>query len=122
MTATRSGWLRRKVIIQNLTQTVDSPGGVEKSYADYVTRYMSIEPLSGSEFWTAKQMYAEEIVRFATRYDSALHDSLFGPEARLAVSNLDSPETFRYYDIIEVRNEHEKNRRIVITAKEKARG
>ena len=121
MTMTRAGWLRRQVTIQQLTQSVDSPGGPTRSYANYGTRWMSIEPLRGAEFWTAKQVYAEEVVKFVVRYDAALHDLLFGPDARLAVSQLDSPETFRYYDILEVRNEHERNRRIVIMAKEKAR-
>ena len=118
---TRSGWLRRQVTVQNLTNTVDSPGGIERSYADYVTRWMSIEPLRGAESWTAKQVYAETVVRFVCRYDAALKDALFGPTARLALSNLDSPETFRYYDVIDIRNEHERNRRMIITAKEKAK-
>ena len=121
MTMVRAGWLRRKVTIQSLSQAVDSPGGPTKSYSDYATRWMSIEPLRGTEFWTAKQVYAEQVVQFIVRYDAALHDLLFGPDKRLKVSQNDSPETFRFYDIIEVRNEHERNRRMVIIAKEKAR-
>ena len=121
MTMTRAGWMRRKVIIETPTVTVDSPGGVVESWATYVTRWMEIRPLSGVEFWSSKQMYAEQVVTFVCRYDAALSDKLFRPDKRLALSNNDSPESYRYFDIVDIRNEHQRNRRVLILAKEKAR-
>ena len=102
MTMTRAGWMRRKVVIETATVTVDSPGGVVETWSTYATRWMEIRPMSGAEFWSSKQMYAEQVVTFAVRYDAALSDKLFRPDKRLALSQNDSPETFRYFDILDI--------------------
>lgn len=118
--AVRIGKRRRKVIVQSLNASVDSPGGPIRSYSNYVTRWMSVEPLTqrGSERFLSDQFFAEQLFKFTVNYDSALKDLSFGPEYRLALSNLDSPETFRYFDIVEARNLEERNRWIEILAME----
>ena len=114
------GERRRKVIIESLNESLDSPGGLIRSYSTYVTRWMSVEPLTqrGNERFLSDQYFAEQLFKFSVGYDSALKDLSFGPEHRLALSNLDSPETFRHFDIVEVRNLEERNRYIEILAME----
>ena len=115
----RRGQRRRKVEIQSLVETVDSPGGIVRSYVTYATRWMSIEIFRGEQKIMDDQIYVERSMRFTTDWDQALKDLTFSPEKRLALSNLDSPETFRYFDIVEIRNWGQMNRYLEIIAIEK---
>lgn len=123
MVQRRRGALRRKIVIEEVTQSTDSPGGVVQSYSPYATRYMVIEPMvsQGREFDVSDQDFASQQFRFMADYDSALNEPTFNPSMRLAKSNLDSPETFTYYDILSIRNIDERNRIVEIIAVQKAK-
>ena len=60
--------LRRKIIIQNVTETRDTMGGIIEAWATYKTAHAAIEPLSGREYFAAAQVNAEETTRIRLRY------------------------------------------------------
>jgi len=64
----RAGRLRHQVTIQRLTTTVDSYGDHIETWADVATVWAEVVPLSGREYWAAKQVNAETETRVTMRY------------------------------------------------------
>jgi len=77
----RAGKLRHRVQIQERVETKDAHGGITESWSTVVTRYASIEPLSGRELFEAQKASSEATVRIKMRYYSGLttkHRLVFG--------------------------------------------
>lgn len=68
----RSGALRHRLTIQQVTETRDSLGGVMESWAQFAVVYGTIEPLSGRERFLAAQTQAEATYRSRIRWISGL--------------------------------------------------
>jgi SPP1 family predicted phage head-tail adaptor len=64
--------LRHKVTIEQLTETQDSLGAVIESWSTVVTTRALVEPLSGREYFTAKQVNSEAKYKLKLRYQAAL--------------------------------------------------
>jgi SPP1 family predicted phage head-tail adaptor len=68
----RSGRMRHRVVIQTQTESRDTHGGVSRTWADTATRWASIEPLRGREFYSAQQVNANVTHKIGMRYYSGL--------------------------------------------------
>jgi len=69
--ALRSGQLRHRVQIQNLTQARSSDyGDVQDTASPLAWVWASVEPLSGRERWTAQQVAPDVTHRVRMRYRS----------------------------------------------------
>jgi SPP1 family predicted phage head-tail adaptor len=64
----RSGKLRRRIEIQEATETRDSHGGVIRSWSTVDTRWGSVEPLRGRELFEAQQVAPRVSVRVRMRH------------------------------------------------------
>ena len=64
----RAGKLRRRLIIQQATETQGATGEMATVWATFATVWGSVEPLRGREFWAAKEMQAEVSTRIRIRY------------------------------------------------------
>ena len=101
--------LRDKVIIQAYTDTIDAAGGPTITWATFITRYASIVPLNGNEYFTAQQLNVDISVRIRLRYDTlaatitSKHRVLWGS---------------RIYDILTVINRQERNKEIILMCQE----
>ena len=62
--------LRKKITIQNVTESKDSYGQPIETWSTYAIRYADVVPSSGREYVAAQQRYAEEITLLKVRYDS----------------------------------------------------
>lgn len=67
-----AGTLRRRITIQRVTETQDDQGQVVETWATLATRWASIEPLQGREFFASQQLDESLDVRFRIRYDSTV--------------------------------------------------
>lgn len=54
--ALRAGSLTKRVVIQTLTRTSDGGGGSTEDWADTVTVWARVEPLTGTERFQAQQV------------------------------------------------------------------
>ena len=64
----RVGRHRHLVTIKKTVESRNSLGEVTDSWVVFAQRWASIEPLVGREFWSAKQVNAENTVRLFMRY------------------------------------------------------
>jgi SPP1 family predicted phage head-tail adaptor len=64
----RACFLRSTVTIQSRTETTNSTGEVEWTWADYKTVRASVEPIKGQEYFAAKQLQASTTTRIKMRY------------------------------------------------------
>ncbi len=104
-----AGRLKYKVIIQQYTASVDAVGAPVETWADYITRYASVVPLNGSEFFAAQQLTVDMNVRIRLRYDTAF--DLVTPKDRVIWNS-------RTFDIMTIINPMESNREIVLMCQE----
>jgi len=101
--------LKHKIIIQEYVDSIDSSGGPMGTWKNYLTRYASVVPLNGSEFFVSQQLTVDITVRIRLRYDTlaatitSKHRVLWGA---------------RNYDISTVINPKESNREIVLMCSE----
>lgn len=101
--------LRNKVIIQSYTDTIDASGGPITTWSNFITRYASVVPLNGNEYFTAQQLNVDINVRIRLRYDNQAatitekHRVLWGT---------------RTYDILTVINRQELNKEIILMCQE----
>jgi len=68
------GKLRKQIVIGTLVENDDGTGGAVEVFTPIATRYASIEPFNGREFFDGKQHSANLSIRFRLRYDAALKD------------------------------------------------
>ncbi len=68
----KSGSLRCAVTIQSRTETTNSTGEVEWTWADYKTVRAAVEPLRGQEYFAARQLQSSTTTRIRIRYLSGI--------------------------------------------------
>lgn len=100
------GKLRHRITLQEYTTTKDSYGAEIESWADKVSVFASIEPLSGREYFKAQQINAEVTTSITIRYISGVL-----PKMRIRLSD-------RYFEILSVINPEEKNRELRLMCRE----
>lgn len=68
----RSGRLRHKVTVEQVTETIDEFGQAIKSWSTFAQPFAAIEPVSGREYFAAQQVDSEVTVKITMRYLSGL--------------------------------------------------
>ncbi|MFV1983001.1 MAG: phage head closure protein [Thiohalomonadales bacterium] len=101
--------LKHKVIIQEFIDTVDLVGGPTGNWSDYITRYASIVPLNGSEFFASQQLSVTINIRIRLRFDTL--SALITPKHRIVWGS-------KIYGIHTVINQMESNKEIVLMCEE----
>ena len=91
MRKTRAANYKHRVIIQKNTSTRGVSGGEVTSWATFLTRRASIEPLQGRELFAAQQFQTITTHKIKMRYDKAL-DVLNGQEYRITYNG----NTYRF--------------------------
>jgi len=94
--------LRHRLTLQYKTQTRTATGDVVTTWVTDSTVYGAIEPLTGKEFFAAAQTQNETTVRVVIRYHATIN-------ANWRVVN-----DGKYYSIISVVNEDERDRMMVL--------
>lgn len=105
----RIGNLRHQVVIQRQSTTPDAVGQLADSWSDVATRFCSLEPLNGREYFQASGEHSEVNTRIRFRYDPTT--ATIKPYDRI-VDRSSSPEV--RYDVEEVINPHQRNRELVL--------
>lgn len=100
------GSLRHRVVLQKMTVTEDALRQQTESWVDYAYVWAAIEPLSGREYFAARQESAEVTVRITIRY---LKDVT--PEMRVLFGN-------RVFEVVSVINPKEINETLILMCKE----
>lgn len=115
----RPGRLNKRLIIERQDDTVDSWGDPQVTQTVVAVVYAQIDGVTGEEFWGAQQVESKVTHRIWIRYSSELRPmSTMTSKWRGRLSNHDSPETFRVFDFVMVRNVRERDRMIEVLAEE----
>lgn len=117
----RSGGMRHRVTIEEVTEGRNSFGEVTKTWGTYATRWASIEPVSGREYFQAKRENTENDVRIRLRWDRRMTEVTTKMRVTYGYPILEeSPERTqtRVFDIEAVLNLREKNREVVLMCRE----
>lgn len=88
------GELRHRVILQRKTVTEDELKQQTESWTDIATVWASIEPLSGREYFAAKQVNSEISAKITIRYRKGINSAmrvLFGGRI-FEVQSVTNPE------------------------------
>jgi SPP1 family predicted phage head-tail adaptor len=104
----RAGLLRHKIEIQNKVVTRDSMGGEVVTWVAFAHAWASIEPLSGREYFAARQIQASITHKMKMRYQSGImpyHQIGWGE---------------RFFNIDAVMNTEERNKELVLFCTEAA--
>lgn len=101
------GQMNKRITIQTVTTTQDSYGSQSESWADTVTVWGAIWPLSGKEIVNAGQVEADFNVRIRIRYRSSVT-----VKNRIKYGS-------RYFNIKEVINLNEKNQWLELMCEER---
>lgn len=97
--------LRKKITIQQLTETQDAEGGLVESWATYAIRSASIVPLNGTEYFQSRQFQNDVNYRIRLRYDSITKD--ITPKMRISWDS-------KIFDIESIINPMERNKELVL--------
>lgn len=100
------GSLRHKVTLQKKVVTEDELKQQTETWTDIATVWASVEPLSGREYFTAKQVNADISVKITMRYRKDVT-----PEMRVAFN-----ETV--YEILSVIDPEERNISLILMCRE----
>lgn len=98
----RAGKLRHKIAIQQITVTQDANGDTTKTWATVKSPWANVIPVSGREYFDAKQHTSEISHIFELRYDPSIT-----PKMRAVYDS-------RYFDIEAVINEGERDRQTTL--------
>jgi SPP1 family predicted phage head-tail adaptor len=101
-----AGKLRHKVTVQIVTETQDAYGEADKSWSTHKIVWADVAPISGREFFNAKQFASEISHKITIR-----HDSTITPKMRILYDS-------RYFNIESVINEGERDRQTTLMCKE----
>lgn len=97
-------------MIQTLTTSQDSTGQPVETWSDTIEQWASIEPLSGREFWTAREQSADTTARIRFRYSQ--HTKNLSPASnRLKYGT-------RVYELESVINTGERDKEVVCMCRE----
>ena len=102
----RAGKHRHLVTIKKPVESRGTSYEPTETWVVYAQRWASIDPLSGDEFWSAKQVNAENTVRFRMRY-------CYGLTTKMVIEY--DNRTFKIESVL---NYGERNRDIVVLATE----
>lgn len=99
------GLLRHRVQLQAAVEArVSSKVNPQKTYATYATVYAAINPMSGREFWNARQVDADVTGRVVIRFRTdvqAKHKIVFGTRTfEIASPPMDMDGKRRYLEMI----------------------
>lgn len=70
------GDFRRKIIIQEPSESKDAEGIVTVTWVDLATVWAAVEPLRGRELFSAQAVTAEPITKIRIRYRSGVRPSM----------------------------------------------
>lgn len=102
----RARSLRRKILIEHVTETRDAIGGVIETWSTFAVRHASVEPLNGREYFDSRATQADVTIRFRIRY-------LEGTVPKMRV-NYNS----RLFDIESVIDTSERHKEMLLMCKE----
>lgn len=100
------GKLKHRVILEAYTTTRDSFGAEIKDWIEVGTVWANIEPVSGKEYFSSKQINAEVTTKITIR-----HLAEINPKMRVLFKN-------RIFEVISVINPEEKNIALIFMCKE----
>ena len=106
MVDVRSGKLRHKIAIQQITVTQDANGDTTKTWATVASPWANVVPVSGREYFNAKQHTSEISHTVEIRYDASIT-----PKMRVLHNS-------RYFDIESVINEDERDKQTTLMCRE----
>lgn len=103
----RAGRLRKRLTLQSVTTTFDDTGDAIEAWSDVKTVYASVTPLTGTEVITANQLGVGVDFEIRVRYGVGpiTHDQRFLMGDRI-------------FNVVSILNPDERNRELVIGAKE----
>lgn len=100
------GELRHRIVLQSKTDTVDSHGQVVQTWATTTTVWGSVQPLTGQELIVANSLQSQISHKVTCRYIGV-------------VTTLQRIQhKGRTFEILSVANTDERNRELIIMAKE----
>jgi SPP1 family predicted phage head-tail adaptor len=99
--------LRQSVTIQQRTETTNSTGEVEWTWADYKTVRAAVEPLRGQEYFAARQLQSSTTTRIRIRYIAGLN-------TKMRINHAS-----RYYAIEGIINPESRNRELQLMCVER---
>jgi len=102
----RAGTYRHLITIKKPIDSVGTSGEPTETWVIYAQRWASINALSGREFWSAKQVNAENTIRFRMRYCHGVTTKM-----RVEYDN-------RIFTIDSIINTGERNREMVLMVTE----
>jgi SPP1 family predicted phage head-tail adaptor len=68
----RSGPLRHQIVIEEVTETRDSYGGVVETWSTFATVWASVGPIIGREYFASQQVQSEVTHKIRIRYLSGV--------------------------------------------------
>jgi len=101
--------LRHKITIQQKSSSQDSYGADDGTWSALFTRRASIQPVSGREYYTAKQTESENNVTFLIRHDNI--SETITTKHRISWNS-------RIFDIESIINVMERDKKLLITTRE----
>jgi SPP1 family predicted phage head-tail adaptor len=102
----RAGQLRHSIIIQQVTETPDTAGNLQESWATFATMRAAVVPLRGEELLRGQQIHGEVNYKITIRYKSGIV-----PKMRVSWGS-------RTFHIHAVANIHERDRTIELMCSE----
>jgi SPP1 family predicted phage head-tail adaptor len=99
----RAGRLNQRITFQRRTETLDAYREDTGTWADLVTIYAGVEPVSGKEFFSALQVQSDISTRIVCRYSS----DVSGVTTKDRVSHGSN-----YYDIVSILNVGSRNKEL----------
>ena len=102
----RSGRLRHRLDLQQLTETRGSMGGITKSFTTQDTVWGAIEPVSGKEYLATDQTQNETMVRIVIRYHATIDETWRVLNDSIA------------YSIVAVLNENNRDRMLTLMCRQ----
>jgi len=97
---------RHKILIEKVTETRDSIGGVIETWSTYSALYAEVQPLNGREYFDSKAIQADTTIRFRIRYLQGII-----PKMRINYNS-------RLFDIESVIDVDERRKEMVLMCKE----
>lgn len=98
-----AGWLRHRIVIQELVGAKNSYGEVVQSWQDVATVWASVEPLRGREYVEAAAAQANVDHRIRMRYRAGIGPAMrvkFGERVFAIVSVIDARERHKELELM----------------------
>lgn len=115
----RAGELRHRIRIEGQTEGSPSETGeVLTTWSELVTLWAKFHPVSGREYFTAKQTASENSVMITTRWPRLIRVTTAHRVVELPASNPTDEETDRIFDIEAVINVDERDEEMLLVCVE----